>query len=260
MGTPEFAVPTLIGIVREGHSVVAVYTRIPKPGGPRGLELKEDPGPSDGAILRNSRLYAGHAQERRRTGRFPRACRRCCNSCRLWASAANANLGCPEGRLSERTRLVAATLARRGAHSARDYCGRPGDRRGPDAYRERARHRTRRLAGSGPDSPRPHGGRYNTNPCGNRGQTGSPRFTSDGPWIPGVSETVGYRRMLRAKNRQGRGRNRLEARRHAGSQPHPRAVADAWRLLQCTNWRSVGAREDFEGRDFSLERRTWKDH
>jgi methionyl-tRNA formyltransferase len=43
MGTPEFAVPTLIGIVREGHSVVAVYTRIPKPGGPRGLEPKMTP-------------------------------------------------------------------------------------------------------------------------------------------------------------------------------------------------------------------------
>jgi len=43
MGTPEFAVPTLIGIVREGHAVVAVYTRIPKPGGRRGLESKETP-------------------------------------------------------------------------------------------------------------------------------------------------------------------------------------------------------------------------
>jgi methionyl-tRNA formyltransferase len=43
MGTPEFAVPTLIGILREGHAVVAVYTRIPKPGGPRGLEPKKTP-------------------------------------------------------------------------------------------------------------------------------------------------------------------------------------------------------------------------
>jgi len=43
MGTPEFAVPTLIGIVREGHAVVAVYTRIPKPGGRRGLEPKKTP-------------------------------------------------------------------------------------------------------------------------------------------------------------------------------------------------------------------------
>ena len=42
MGTPEFAVPTLVEIVGRGHEVVAVYTRAPKPGGRRGL----DPVPS----------------------------------------------------------------------------------------------------------------------------------------------------------------------------------------------------------------------
>jgi methionyl-tRNA formyltransferase len=43
MGTPEFAVPALTGIAREGHAVVAVYTRTPKPGGRRGLEPKKTP-------------------------------------------------------------------------------------------------------------------------------------------------------------------------------------------------------------------------
>jgi methionyl-tRNA formyltransferase len=38
MGTPEFAVPSLIEIVKQGHEVAAVYTRAPKPGGRRGLE------------------------------------------------------------------------------------------------------------------------------------------------------------------------------------------------------------------------------
>lgn len=42
MGTPEFAVPTLVEIVGRDHEVVAVYTRAPKPGGRRGL----DPVPS----------------------------------------------------------------------------------------------------------------------------------------------------------------------------------------------------------------------
>src|SRR6266540_4871271 len=42
MGTPEFAVPTLVEIVGRGHEVVAVYSRAPKPGGRRGL----DPVPS----------------------------------------------------------------------------------------------------------------------------------------------------------------------------------------------------------------------
>jgi methionyl-tRNA formyltransferase len=38
MGTPEFAVPTLVEIVGRGHDVVAVYTRAAKPAGRRGLE------------------------------------------------------------------------------------------------------------------------------------------------------------------------------------------------------------------------------
>jgi methionyl-tRNA formyltransferase len=39
MGTPDFAVPTLLEIVGSGHQVVAVYTRAPQPAGRRGLEL-----------------------------------------------------------------------------------------------------------------------------------------------------------------------------------------------------------------------------
>src|SRR5215468_4085095 len=42
MGTPDFAVPTLLEIVGRGHEVVAVYTRASKPAGRRGL----DPTPS----------------------------------------------------------------------------------------------------------------------------------------------------------------------------------------------------------------------
>src|SRR5580704_1407208 len=39
MGTPDFAVPTLVEIVGGGHKIVAVYTRAPQPAGRRGLEL-----------------------------------------------------------------------------------------------------------------------------------------------------------------------------------------------------------------------------
>ena len=39
MGTPEFAVPTLIETVGRGHEIAAVYTRPAKPAGKRGLEL-----------------------------------------------------------------------------------------------------------------------------------------------------------------------------------------------------------------------------
>ena len=42
MGTPDFAVPTLLGIVGAGHEVVAVYTRAPRPAG-RGMAPRESP-------------------------------------------------------------------------------------------------------------------------------------------------------------------------------------------------------------------------
>jgi methionyl-tRNA formyltransferase len=43
MGTPDFAVPTLLEIVGNGHKVAAVYTRAPQPAGRRGLELTPSP-------------------------------------------------------------------------------------------------------------------------------------------------------------------------------------------------------------------------
>ena len=43
MGTPDFAVPTLSEIIGQGHEVLAVYTRAPKPAGRRGLELQPTP-------------------------------------------------------------------------------------------------------------------------------------------------------------------------------------------------------------------------
>jgi methionyl-tRNA formyltransferase len=52
MGTPDFAVPTLLEIVGSGLDVVAVYTRAPKPGGRRGLELIPSP------VEREARRFA----------------------------------------------------------------------------------------------------------------------------------------------------------------------------------------------------------
>src|SRR5262245_65214721 len=50
MGTPDFAVPTLIEIAGRGHEVVAVYTRAPQPAG-RGMELQVAP------VERDARLF-----------------------------------------------------------------------------------------------------------------------------------------------------------------------------------------------------------
>jgi methionyl-tRNA formyltransferase len=42
MGTPDFAVPTLLELVAHGHDIVAVYTRVAKPAG-RGMKLQPTP-------------------------------------------------------------------------------------------------------------------------------------------------------------------------------------------------------------------------
>src|SRR2546430_17405757 len=42
MGTPEFAVPTLLELVAHGHEIAAVYTRAAKPAG-RGMKLQSTP-------------------------------------------------------------------------------------------------------------------------------------------------------------------------------------------------------------------------
>src|SRR3979411_2863765 len=42
LGTPEFAVPTLLELVAHGHEIAAVYTRAAKPAG-RGMKLQPSP-------------------------------------------------------------------------------------------------------------------------------------------------------------------------------------------------------------------------
>ena len=43
MGTPDFAVPTLLELAGQGHDIAAVYTRAAKPSGRRGLEFVPSP-------------------------------------------------------------------------------------------------------------------------------------------------------------------------------------------------------------------------
>ena len=42
MGTPDFAVPTLLALHGHGHEIAAVYTRVAKPAG-RGMKLQPTP-------------------------------------------------------------------------------------------------------------------------------------------------------------------------------------------------------------------------
>ena len=43
MGTPDFSVPTLNGLIEAGHEIIACYSQPPRPAGRRGLELVKSP-------------------------------------------------------------------------------------------------------------------------------------------------------------------------------------------------------------------------
>jgi len=43
MGTPDFAVPTLLALLDAGHEIACVYSQPPRPGGRRGKELTPSP-------------------------------------------------------------------------------------------------------------------------------------------------------------------------------------------------------------------------
>ncbi len=67
MGTPDFAVPTLVEIVGAGHEVAAAYTRAPQPAG-RGMELRPSPVECEArrfgiAVLTPRTLRTSEAQE-----------------------------------------------------------------------------------------------------------------------------------------------------------------------------------------------------
>ena len=62
MGTPDFAVPTLLELVAHGHEIAAVYTRAPKPAG-RGMKLQPTPGRAGSAAARHSRADAEDVED-----------------------------------------------------------------------------------------------------------------------------------------------------------------------------------------------------
>ena len=73
MGTPDFAVPTLIELAARGHDIAAVYTRAAKPAGRRGLELRPTPVEREARRLGLASAHAEDAARRRGASRIPRA-------------------------------------------------------------------------------------------------------------------------------------------------------------------------------------------
>jgi methionyl-tRNA formyltransferase len=73
MGTPEFAVPTLLELVAHGHEIAAIYTRAAKPAG-RGMKLQISPVEIEARrlgirVLTPTTLKTPEAQEAFRTHR-----------------------------------------------------------------------------------------------------------------------------------------------------------------------------------------------
>ena len=72
MGTPDFAVPTLLELVAHGHEIAAVYTRAAKPAG-RGMKLQPTPVEQEARRLGHSRVDAEDVEDiRRRSMNFAR--------------------------------------------------------------------------------------------------------------------------------------------------------------------------------------------
>jgi methionyl-tRNA formyltransferase len=74
MGTPDFAVPTLVEIVGRSYEVAAVYSRAPKPAGRRGLDLTPSPVEREARrfnlpVLTPARLSATDAEDAMRAHR-----------------------------------------------------------------------------------------------------------------------------------------------------------------------------------------------
>ena len=129
MGTPDFAVPTLLELAGQGHDIAAVYTRAAKPGGRRGLELMPSPVEREARRLGLAVLTPASLKSAGRAGGVRGARRGCRGGGRLWPDPAEADPRCAAARLLQPACVAAAALARRRADQSRHHGGRRRDRR-----------------------------------------------------------------------------------------------------------------------------------
>ena len=153
MGTPDFAVPTLLEIVGRGHEVAAVYTRAAKPAG-RGMELQPTPVEREARrfglpVYTPASLRTPEAQDAFRAHKADAAV-----VVAYGLILPKPVLGGVAARLLQPACLAVAALARRGADQPRDHGGRRRDRRHGDEDGGGARHRPHRHGGARADRAR----------------------------------------------------------------------------------------------------------
>ena len=142
MGTPDFAVPTLLELVAHGHEIAAVYTRAAKPAG-RGMKLQPTPVEQEARRLGIPVLTPATLKTPEALAGISRARRRCRRGRRLWHDPAAGHSRCPKARLLQPAWLAAAALARRRADQPRHHGRRCRDRRDGDENGCRPRYRRR---------------------------------------------------------------------------------------------------------------------
>src|SRR6266446_1360116 len=226
MGTPEFAVPTLLELVAHGHEVVAAYTRAAKPAG-RGMKLQLSPVEVEARRLGIPVLTPTALKTQPYFG----AQRGCGRGRRLWHDPAPGHPRRAEIWLLQPARFALAALAWRRADQPRHHGGRFRDRRDGDEDGCRPRYRRYRNG-------RTHGD-YR---CDDRGRcprrAGPARRRPDGArdGRAGTRQAAAHqakrrRRDLRHKNRKGRGADRLEQAGAGSVAPYSRAVAVSRRVV-----------------------------
>ena len=143
MGTPDFAVPTLLELVAHGHEIAAVYTRAAKPAG-RGMKLQPTPVEQEArrlgiAVLTPKTLKTPEALEEFRAHQADAAV-----VVAYGMILPQAILGCAKARLLQSARLAVAALARRRADQPRHHGRRRRNRRDGDEDGRGPRYRRRR--------------------------------------------------------------------------------------------------------------------
>ena len=231
MGTPDFAVPTLAGILAAGHEVVAVYTQPPRPAG-RGMAERKSPvhllaerhglpvlAPASLKTEAEARAFAAHRADvgsRRRLRPDPAAGR-----------ARGAARGLPQP-----ARLGAAALARRRPHPARHHGRRRRDGGDRHAHGGGPRYGPRLPHGACADRSG-HDGRRAARHPGREGRCADgARARRARAGQARLHAAAGRRRHLCREDRQGRDPHRLRQARPRGAQSRARAFAGARCLVR----------------------------
>ena len=243
MGTPDFAVPTLLELVAHGHEIAAVYTRAAKPAG-RGMKLQPSPVEVEARrlgipVFTPSTLKTPEALEAFRAHDADAAVVVAYGMILPQAILDAPKLGCFNLHASLLPRWRGAAPINRAIMAGDAETGvmvmkmDAGLDTGDVAMAERmaitdamTASRSARRAGAA------------------RGRSDGARDRRAGARQTATDKAKRRRRDLRRQDRKGRGADRLEQAGARGAAPYSRAVAVSRRLVRDANRGRAGSRQD----------------